>query len=239
MPITVEIVDTNVEKTDIDAVFSYFVYIDNTFSTYKTDSEITKINHGLLKPEQYSANMKEVFKLSLETKQITKGYFDIINRDGIYDPSGLVKGWAIYKAALLLKDRGREHFYINAGGDVQVSGKNNEKKWTVGIQDPFSKKEQIIKVLYVENEGVATSGSYIRGEHIYNPHKKAEIIPDIVSLTVIGDNIYEADRFATAAYAMGKEGIDFIESLPGFEGYMINKQGIATMTSGFEKYTAE
>jgi thiamine biosynthesis lipoprotein len=60
---------------------------------------------------------------------------------------------------------------------------------------------------------------------------------EIVSLTVIGPNIYEADRFATAAFAMGEKGILFIEDLAGFEGYMINHEGLATFTSGFKEYT--
>ena len=83
---------------------------------------------------------------------------------------------------------------------------------------------------------MATSGNYIRGDHIYNPHASAEIIKDIVSLTVIAANVYEADRFATAAFAMGADGINFIEKLLGLEGYLVDKNGIATYTSGFEKY---
>jgi len=58
-------------------------------------------------------------------------------------------------------------------------------------------------VVYVTDEGIATSGTYLRGEHIYNP-KTGEAASEIVSLTVIGPNIYEADRFATAAFAMVK-----------------------------------
>ncbi len=72
--------------------------------------------------------------------------------------------------------------------------------------------------------GVATSGTSIRGQHIYNPQDDAAPIDEIVSLTVIGPNIYEADRFATAAFAMGSDGIVFIEQLDGFEGYMIDCQ---------------
>ena len=83
--------------------------------------------------------------------------------------------------------------------------------------------------------GMATSGTYIRGQHIYNPLDDKEIT-EIVSLTVIGPNVYEADRFATAAFAMGKEGINFIERTAELEGYIIHKDGIATLTSGFEKY---
>ena len=156
---------------------------------------------------------------------------------GKIDPSGLVKGWAIQKASNILTEKGFKNFYVEAGGDIQVQGNNADNKpWNVGIKNPFNQKE-IVKVVYLHNQGMATSGTYIRGQHIYNPFKANELLNNIVSLTVIGPNVYEADRFATAAFAMGKEGINFIESLKGFEGYMINKEGLATMTSGFDKYT--
>ena len=61
-------------------------------------------------------------------------------------------------------------------------------------------------------------------------------IGDIVSLTVIGPDVLEADRFSTAAFAMGKSGIHFIEDLPGFEGYVVDGAGIATQTSGFKAF---
>ena len=93
-----------------------------------------------------------------------------------------------------------------------------------------------MKVLAVTDKGIATSGTAIRGQHIYDPHHPDTPLQDIVSLTVIGPNVYEADRFATAAFAMGKRGIYFIERLPGFEGYMIDASARATFTSGFERY---
>jgi thiamine biosynthesis lipoprotein len=95
---------------------------------------------------------------------------------------------------------------------------------------------EIVKVLAISNRGVATSGVYIRGQHIYNPKASGQLPTDVISLTVIGPNIYEADRFATAAFAMGEAGIRFIERLEGFEGYMIDQQRRATFTSGFTRY---
>jgi thiamine biosynthesis lipoprotein len=105
----------------------------------------------------------------------------------------------------------------------------------VGIRNPF-KIDEIVKVLSVTDCGVATSGTYIRGQHIYNPVSGVSEITDILSMTVIGADIYYADCYATAAFAMGQEGIGFIEALDGFEGYMIDKNGIATYTTGFERY---
>ena len=83
---------------------------------------------------------------------------------------------------------------------------------------------------------MATSGTYIRGQHIYNPHNHGQEINDIKSLSVIGENVYEADRFATAAFAMGEDGINFIEQMPGLEGYMVDSGKNATFTSGFKGY---
>ncbi len=235
MPITLEIVDATATEKSFDVVFDYFKYVDEKFSTYKDNSEISRINRGELRLEEASEDMKTVFALAEQTRLETNGYFDIRHR-GAYDPSGLVKGWAIYNAAKILSDEGFENFYVEAGGDIQMRGMNGQgQDWRVGICNPFNTQE-IVKALSLTDCGMATSGTYIRGQHIYNPKAEGQPITDIVSLTVIGPNVYEADRFATAAFAMGRDGIAFIGRLKGFEGYMIDKDGQATFTSGFERY---
>ena len=238
MPITVEIVDASATAEAFTAAFDYFQYVDEKFSTYKDTSEIMQINRGELALEDASEDMQIVFALADQTRQETYGYFDI-RHNGTIDPSGIVKGWAIYNAAELLRRLGYQNFYVEAGGDIQVVGKNDQgQDWRVGIRNPFNIHE-IVKVIAVSDCGVATSGTYIRGQHIYNPKSGAESIDSIVSFTVVGPNIYEADRFATAAFAMTSDhiadGIVFIEHLQGFEGYMIDASGIATLTSGFTK----
>ena len=233
MPITVEI-DDCLDERIFDDVFAYFNYVDEKFSPFKSSSELTKINSGQVSKENYSSDMQTIFALAEETKKITVGYFDITARDGKINPSGLVKGWSIYNAAKIIENKGIKDFYVEAGGDIQARGKT----WKIGIKNPFEQKK-IVKVLKLKDMGIATSGTYIRGQHIYNPFEKEKNITEIVSLTVIGPNVYEADRFATAAFAMGRDGINFIEKLEGFEGYMIDSDGQATMTTNFEKYVAE
>ncbi len=237
MPIAVEIADSSAEKGVFDEVFKYFEYVDGKFSTYKKESEISKINRKEIGENDWSGDMREVFMLSEKTKKETNGFFDIKTPKGEYDPSGLVKGWAIRNAAKIIEKKGLRDFYVEAGGDIQTGGKNGKgEPWRVGIRNPFNKKE-IVKVIAVSGEGVATSGIYERGEHIYNP-KGSGAPKGIMSITVVGPDVYEADRFATAAFAMGLSGINFIENLSGFEGYMIDESGTATMTSGFGKYAA-
>ena len=235
MPIEIEIVGTDAHAA-LEAAFAYLVAVDERFSTYKKDSEISRINRGEQTSAAASPEMREVFAIADRTKKETNGYFDIRQPSGLIDPSGIVKGWAIKNTAALIKKMGFENYFVNAGGDIAMGGTNAEgEDWSVGIRNPFNVNE-IVKVVYPRGKGIATSGSYIRGDHIYNPHAPEEVIKDIVSITVIGPDVLEADRFATAAFAMGKAGIAFIEQLPGFEGYTIDAQGIATMTSGFGTY---
>jgi thiamine biosynthesis lipoprotein len=295
MPITVELVGAAATPEAIDDVFAYFSYVDEKFSTYKDTSEISRINTGQLALAQAGVDMQIVFQLAEQTRQETDGYFDIA-RDGRWDPSGIVKGWAIHNAAARLRAGGLRDFYIDAGGDIQADGHNGQgRPWRVGIRSPFS-MDEIVKVVALSDRGIATSGTYIRGQHIYDPHRQRpatsaralarpaspklhasraggrspqfraggraqdvvghasvpcrgatravppsghDPLAEIVSLSVIGPNIYDADRFATAAFAMGRAGIMFVARLAGFEGYMIDAHGQATYTSGFASYVLE
>jgi len=234
MPATVEVINGSPEI--FEKAFLHFKEIDERFSTYKSSSEISKINRGEIRPENYSAPMQEIFALAEKTKHETNGFFDIRTPQGSIDPSGLVKGWAIFKAAEMIRDAGYQNFWVEIAGDIQVSGTNAEgKAWRVGVRNPF-KREEIVKIVELRGEGMATSGDYIRGGHIYEPHTGKTATSNIVSLTVIGPDVYEADRFATAAFAMGEAGLNFIEGMPGFEGYAVTRDNRAILTSGFPTY---
>jgi thiamine biosynthesis lipoprotein len=230
MPVTVEIQNSKSksQNSDIEKVFEYFRSIDAKYSPFKNDSEVAKLNRG----EKVSDEMQEILRLAQDLKDQTGGYFDVNRPDGKIDPSGIVKGWAIGNAAKILKDLGYKRFYVDAGGDAEIVGRN----WSWGIRNPFNVRENV-KILKLSNCGIATSGIYERGQHIYDPVGKKNEITDIVSMTVIGPNVFEADKFSTPAFAMGKRGIEFVEKQKNLEGYMIDRNGIATMTTGFGKYT--
>src|ERR1700722_127457 len=169
MPITIEVVDPRVKEIDIASIFDYFASVDRMFSTYKKESEISRFNAGEITKKELSTDVRQILQLADDTKKESNGYFNIVH-NGKTDPSGIVKGWAIYNAAGLLKEHGFQNFYVDAGGDIQVSGKNEEgQSWKVGIKNPF-KQDEIVKVVRLDNKGIATSGLYIRGNHIYNPH---------------------------------------------------------------------
>jgi thiamine biosynthesis lipoprotein len=239
MPVTVEIAGSGVRRADIDIIFDYFARIDNRFSPYKKNSEVSLYNRGEITKTNLSSDMKLIMKLSDGTKKETGGYFNIFKPDGSMDPSGIVKGWAIQNASKQIEAMGYNNYSVDAGGDIQVKGHNAKgKHWTIGIRNPFNRHENV-KIISIGNQGVATSGTYIRGQHIYDPFRPHETIADVVSITVIGPDVYEADRFATAAFAMRDKGVGFIAALKRFEAYSINSGGIATFTPGFEKYVVK
>lgn len=234
MPVSLAVAQAR--QHDLDHVFAEFAAIDAQFSPFKEDSEISRFNRGEIAREALTPRMREVFALCEKTRLETNGYFDIARPDGTLDPCGMVKGWAIRNAAALLLKMGFENFCVEAGGDIQCNGVNEEGgEWTVGIRNPFVAGE-IVKVLTPKGAGIATSGNYLRGDHIYNPHTGQYGSGDIVSLTVIGPDVLEADRYATAAFAMGRAGICFIERAQGLEGYEIDVSGTARMTSGLDRY---
>jgi thiamine biosynthesis lipoprotein len=233
MPITVEVIGAGDDDVT-ERVFDYLAAVDRRFSTYRADSEISAINRAERDLADCSSEMREVLSLAEATRRDTDGYFDIRRPDGTLDPSGIVKGWAIRNAAAIIAASGARDFYVEAGGDIQSRGMNAAgKPWSVGIRNPF-KQDGFIKVVYPRGRGIATSGTYARGQHIYDPHRPQCPIEEIVSLTVIGPDVLEADRFATAAFAMGRAGIHFIEATPGLEGYLVDRNGRATLTSGLD-----
>ncbi len=202
MPVTVELVNTRSASSLIAETFEYFNGIDERYSTYKPSSEISLINAGM-PPEKWSKEMSDVLELCEKTKLETNGYFDIENAEGTLDPSGLVKGWAIQRAADHLQKKGARNFYIDAGGDIQTHGRNSSgEPWKIGIRNPFDIQE-IVKSIAVSGQAVATSGTYIRGQHIYNPRTPGEQPQGVKSITVIGTNHLRRRPFRHGRFCHG------------------------------------
>jgi thiamine biosynthesis lipoprotein len=235
MPITVRIQDDAGGPADIAAVIAFLDEVDRRYSPFRETSDVSRLNAGTLAPDEVSEEFASILRLCEQTREETDGYFDPV-RNGRLDPSGLVKGWAIERAAHLLAARGFANYFVDAGGDVRAVGLNADgQPWRVGIRNPF-RRDEVVKVLAVSNRGVATSGTAIRGPHIYDPYSAGPLETDLVSLTVVGPTIYEADRLATAAFAMGRDGPSFIATRPNLEAYAVMTDGTATFTQGFRDY---
>jgi FAD:protein FMN transferase len=176
---------------DVDAarVFAWLRWVDATFSTYREDSQISRLDRGMLaRPHPL---VRSVLARCEALRVETGGLFDA-RAGGRLDPSGYVKGWAVQRAAAF----GRGRFLIDAGGDVVLRG-----TWRVGIRHPYE-PDRLAAAITVSDCAVATSGTYERGPHIFDP-RTGRPATGLSSVTVIGRDLGTADAYATAAFVAG------------------------------------
>ncbi|MET7399888.1 FAD:protein FMN transferase [Dactylosporangium sp. NPDC005572] len=208
-----------------DGVFDWLRVVDTIFSTYKPESEISRLGRGELRRADCSPVVGEVLDRCAELWRETDGYFDI-NAGGRLDPSGYVKGWAVQRACDRLLAEGSANHCLNAGGDIFVRGApGGRSRWRVGIRHPWEAMS-VAWVLEVTNTAVATSGTYERGNHVLNPFTGAPATA-LRSVTVVGPELGTADAYATAALAMGMRGLDWLATLPGHECAVVTEEGQA------------
>jgi FAD:protein FMN transferase len=224
MPVVVEARDGGVPEE----VFDWFRHVDATFSTFKEDSEISRIRRGELGRDGASAEVRHVLARCDELREETAGFFDAdrCSPDGL-DPSGFVKGWAVDEAAAILERAGLRDYAINAGGDVRTRG-----TWRIGIRHPLE-PDAIAKVVEGTDIAVATSGAYERGEHVRDPHSGCAPT-GILSVTVTGPDLGTADAYATAAFAMGGlRATNWTARLRGYEAMTILEDERVLCTPAF------
>jgi thiamine biosynthesis lipoprotein len=225
MPIVVEVRDGD---APLDEVFDWFRRVDDTFSTYKPDSEISRVARG---ESPASPEVRAILDRCEQLRVQTNGYFDAY-AGGTLDPSGLVKGWAVDRAAAILERAGLTDFSIAAGGDVVVrGGALPEPTWRVGIQHPRD-RAAIALAIELSDAAVATSGAYERGEHILDPRTGAPP-SGVLSVTVLGPELGLADAYSTAAFALGLDGPRWTLGLDGYEAMTVLDGDQVLFTPGF------
>ncbi|MEU4243774.1 FAD:protein FMN transferase [Actinoplanes sp. NPDC026619] len=211
----------------IDDVCAWLHEVDARFSTYKEDSEVSRMRRGELTAADCSADLRHVLSACADLWQDTDGYFDAYAL-GPLDPSGYVKGWSVEVASERLLAAGSANHYINAGGDIRMRGTHPEGgPWRVGIRHPWE-ADKVSWVLAVSDGAVATSGTYERGDHVLNPRTGLPA-RGLRSVTVVGPSLALADAYATAALAMGEAGLNWLAKLStdGYESAVVTDDGRA------------
>ena len=237
--IGIDVRDPGFAPADLTPVFDWFREVDERFSPYKPDSEVSRLIRGEIEEAEVSAELADVLGLCEGIRRLTGGYFDIRGHrpDGRPDPTGLVKGWSVERAASMLDLAGASSFTINAGGDVVARGEPEPgQAWRVGIRHPRA-ADKVAAVFAIRDLAVATSGAYERGEHIVDPHTGAAPA-GLLSLTVVGPSLTYADAFATAGFAMGRDGIAWVVGQSGYGAYAITTDDRAIWTPLVERLLA-
>jgi FAD:protein FMN transferase len=154
---------------------------------------------------------------------------------------GIAKGYIVDKASEVLRVNGVTNHLINAGGDIRSSGLAAKgKAWTVAVQDPAKTKEYP-DIITMKDGAIATSGNYeiyydneklfhhiINSKTGYSPHLSS-------SVTVIAPTVMDADALATSVFVMEPVlGVQFINSQPDCECFIINKDGDISHSKGWQ-----
>lgn len=195
---------------------------DRVFSTYRADSVISRLGRREITLADCPPVVAEVLELGAAAERDSGGAF-AVRRDGILDPSGVVKGWAAERAAEHLAALPDTDFCLSAGGDVACRTLDPAAgPWRIGLEDPRD-PGRLVAVVPVRTGAVATSGTARRGAHIVDA-RTGRPPTGITSVTVVGDSLTAVDVDATAAFALGADAAPWLRGR-GRAGLVVHADG--------------
>jgi FAD:protein FMN transferase len=228
---SIDIRDSGDWTTALADIVTWLHQTDETFSVHKDKSPISRLGRGELTLADCPPEVAQVLSACAAVTAETDGYFTA-SPGGRLDPSGYVKGWAVERASEILRGHGSVNHAVNGGGDTQCAGERAPgEPWRVGLTHPLQ-PGRLTAVIALRDGAVATSGIAERGAHVINP-RTGQPATDLASISVVGAALSRVDAYATAALARGREALDWLAELAGYEGLMVSKDGRASWTPGF------
>ena len=209
------------------AVMEDLRWVDRVFSTYREDSFVRRLDRGEVTLAQCPGEVADVLELGRVAEIASGGAFSIW-RPGL-DPSGVVKGWAVERAAEHLRRLPDTDFCLSAGGDM-VCRALTGPAWQVGVENPFDPTRLIARVP-VSDGAVATSGTAHRGSHLVDA-RDGRVPEGVASVTVIGPSLTWADIDATSAYALGERAAAWLSTRVGRMALVVWADGNITRVQG-------
>lgn len=189
----------------VGAVYAQLRDVDRTFSPYRADSQISRYQRGELALADCDPEVLEVHRLCLSALVATDGAVDAWRWSPAgYDPTGVVKGWAVERALTLLDDVPGD-VAIDAGGDLAVRADPAGPGWLVAVEDP-RERGGVVATVRVHTGAVATSGTAARGRHLIDPATREPAANGVLSATVVGPSLTWADVWASAVAIRGGTG---------------------------------
>ena len=238
MPISLAVRGRNAAAAGGDpwaAVIDELRDVDRVFSTYRDDSVISRLDRGELALDECPPEVAEVLALGRAAQRQSDGAFSIElpGEDGRrrLDPSGVVKGWAVQRAARFLRAVEDIDFCLSAGGDLVCHTADPDgTAWRIGIEHPDD-PGSLIAVVPVRSGAVATSGTAHRGRHLLDA-RTGRPVDGVASVTVIGSSLTWVDIDATAAYAHGSGAADWLRNRPDRTALVVWPDATTTVVDG-------
>lgn len=136
------------------------------------------------------------------------------------DFGGVVKEYAVDRAAALCFDAGIEHGVVNLGGDIKIIGPHPDgSPWRIAIQHPRN-PDVALKILLLQSGALASSGDYercitINGRrygHVLNP-KTGWPVSHMAAVSVVGEFCVVAGSASTIGMLKEALGADWLRDL--------------------------
>jgi len=136
------------------------------------------------------------------------------------DLGGVVKEYAVDRAAGLCLQAGFRHGVVNLGGDIRIIGPHPDGgPWRIGIRHP-RKHAAVLSTVALTGGAMASSGDYercivvgnTRYGHVLNP-KTGWPVANLAAVSVIGDFCLVAGSASTIAMLKEKQGPKWLRSL--------------------------
>lgn len=232
---------TDAASAAVQGVIADLHRIEEIFSTFRASSQVSRIRTGRLALEAADLWVQEVATLCDRAREVTGGWFDadLPDPDGVrrFNPTGLVKGWAIERVTRTLAAALPGHdVLVNAGGDIAVRcSRTDTPDWVLGIEDP-AQRSRMLATVPLRNGGTATSGTAARGAHILDP-ATGRPVTTLRSVTVIGPDLMWADVHATAAFAMGEACFDHLATLTDHLSLVVLGDGTTRTIAGSDRHS--
>lgn len=200
---------------------------DRVFSTYRSDSYVSRLDRGELSLDDCPPEVLEVLELGESARVQSGGAFDVrrLGPDGRphLDPSGVVKGWAVQQAAHALEALSDTDSCLSAGGDMVCRAAADGTPWRIGIEDPHDPR-RVLATVPVHTGAVATSGTAHRGAHVIDA-RTGRAATALASVTVLGPDLVWADIDATSAIAIGEDALPWLRTRTGRRGLLVRGDG--------------
>ena len=170
----------------------------------------------------------------------------LLDPEAKIDLGGIAKGYVGDEMRKVLKKEGVTSAVINLGGNiVTVGSKPDGSKYTIGIEKPFSDRQEIIGCTHIGEGTVVTSGIYERQfeykgkryHHILSPKTGYPVDTDLeaVSLVTAKNSSMDTDAMSTICLMKGtKAAKKFIDSQKGIEAAFYGKDNNTSTTEGMD-----
>lgn len=162
------------------------------------------------------------------------------------DLGAIAKGYAVDRSIDILQRLGIRHASVSAGGDSRLLGDRMGRPWLIGIKNPRQSSadaRDVVLTMPLSDLAISTSGDYERyfmddqGQrvhHILNP-RTGRPAEELISVTVLGPVATDTDAVSTAVFVLGvARGLALLNSLPDFDGVLIDKQGVVHYSAGLQ-----